>query len=159
MQEHDIEMLELSIELARNAKAAGNHPFGAVLTDLSGTVLHRAENTVMTAKDATGHAETNLIRMASAELSATELRETVLFSSTEPCAMCSGAIYIAGIRRLVFAVGKSELLEFVEARRSTTDFLRIASREILQTGPEIVDVAGPLDPNTPLYAAALAVHE
>lgn len=158
MNERDLEILELSVELARRAKRAGNHPFGAVLADMSGAVLYSAENTVMTASDATGHAETNLIRTASAELSADRFRGTVLYSSTEPCAMCSGAIYIAGIRRVVFAVGKRDLLEFVAARRSADDFLRITSREVLETGPQKVTVVGPLDPAMPAHAAALAVH-
>jgi tRNA(Arg) A34 adenosine deaminase TadA len=55
-----------AIELARRSRANGNHPFGALLVDAGGNVVPEAENTVLTARDCTGHAETNLMRMASA---------------------------------------------------------------------------------------------
>ena len=52
-----------SIELARQARAAGNHPFGALLV-LDGKVVLTAGNTVATDRDPTAHAETNLIAAA-----------------------------------------------------------------------------------------------
>src|SRR6266446_9780779 len=57
--------LRRAIELARQAREHGNHPFGALLVDHRGNVVLEAENTVRTDKDITAHAETNLMRMAS----------------------------------------------------------------------------------------------
>jgi tRNA(Arg) A34 adenosine deaminase TadA len=54
-----------AIELAGRSRAKGNHPFGALLVDADGKVVLEGENTVLTAQDCTGHAETNLMRMAS----------------------------------------------------------------------------------------------
>jgi len=47
-----------AIELARRPRANGNHPFGALLVDADGKVVLEGENTVLTAQDCTGHAET-----------------------------------------------------------------------------------------------------
>jgi tRNA(Arg) A34 adenosine deaminase TadA len=100
--------LELAIEQARLARAAGNHPFGAVLADAESTVVLSAQNTVVTESDVTGHAESNLVRLASRSLGR-DLRGHALYTSTEPCAMCAGAIYWAGISKVVFALAESEL--------------------------------------------------
>src|SRR5712691_9120428 len=85
--------LRRAIELAREAREHGNHPFGALLVDDRGNVVLEAENTVRTDKDVTAHAETNLMRMASARFEPGFLEWCTLYTSTEPCAMCAGAIY------------------------------------------------------------------
>ena len=54
-----------AIALAWPARQHGNHPFAALLVDANGHVVLEAENTVVTGRDCTGHAETNLMRMAS----------------------------------------------------------------------------------------------
>jgi tRNA(Arg) A34 adenosine deaminase TadA len=63
----DLRHLATAIKVARRARANGNHPFGAVLVIGDEPVL-RAENTVITGRDRTAHAETNLVRLAEAEL-------------------------------------------------------------------------------------------
>ena len=101
--------LLVAIELAWQARNHGNHPFGALLVDADGNVVLRADNTVVTAPDCTGHAETNLMRMASGRFSPEFLYGCVLYTSTEPCAMCAGAIYWGNVRRVVFALSEEEL--------------------------------------------------
>ena len=78
-----------AIELARVSREQGNHPFGSLLVDASGDVVFEAENTVVTRRDATGHAELNLVRAASMQFDVEMLRTSTLYTSTEPCAMCS----------------------------------------------------------------------
>ena len=90
MSEHE-QFIRHSLKLARAARAAGNHPFGALLVR-EGQILLTAENTVNTEQDITGHAELNLVRSASRQLGLDGLRGTTLYTSTEPCAMCTGAI-------------------------------------------------------------------
>src|SRR5262245_8442615 len=99
----DLGFVKETVELARQARMAGNHPFGSLLV-LDGKVRRRAGNTVATDRDPTAHAETNLIAAAVRELTADELRRSVLYTSCEPCAMCTGTIYWAGIRTVVFAL-------------------------------------------------------
>jgi tRNA(Arg) A34 adenosine deaminase TadA len=98
-----------AIEVARRARENGNHPFGAVLVDDTGTIVLEAENTVVTTRDSTGHAETNLVRAASQRFDPELLRRCTLYTSTEPCQMCAGAIHYAGIPRVVFALSQEGL--------------------------------------------------
>src|SRR5215468_6381123 len=87
--------LRQAIALAESAVAHGNHPFGAVLVH-DGQIVLSAENTIFTGKDVTNHAEMNLVRLAVNQYGPDFLRECVLYSSTEPCSMCTGALYWAG---------------------------------------------------------------
>src|ERR1041384_2421762 len=89
----DVQHLKTAIEIAQLARDHGNHPFGAILVDENNQVLLRAENTVVTESDCTGHAETNLMRLASQSFSPETLSICTLYPSTEPCAMCAGAIH------------------------------------------------------------------
>ena len=142
-----------AIEVARRAREHGNHPFGALLADAAGTVLVEAENTVITAADVTGHAETNLIRRGCAELDAATLAAATLYTSTEPCAMCAGAIYWAGVSRVVFGLREGELraLTGSDPRNPT---LALPCREVFARGQRPIEVIGPL-----LEDEARAVHE
>lgn len=103
MNPNDEKFLRQAIAVAQRARDNGNHPFGAVLVDEKGVVLLEGENTVNTARDATGHAELNLVRAASQGFDTAMLAKCTLYSSTEPCPMCSGGIYWAGIGRVVYA--------------------------------------------------------
>ncbi|MBX3099830.1 MAG: nucleoside deaminase [Salinibacterium sp.] len=138
----DQEHLGEAVELARLARAHGNHPFGALLVAADGTVV-RAENTVLTSGDPTGHAETNLVRQSAMELSAEQLATSVLYTSTEPCAMCCGAIFWAGIGTVVYALSGEALIALLppDSREFTLD---LPSREVFARGGHAVEVRGPL---------------
>lgn len=82
-------------------------PFGACIVK-SETVLSVARNTVFKG-DATCHAEINAIREASARLGTRDLSGTVIFSTTEPCPMCFGAIHWARIGMLFFGTGIADV--------------------------------------------------
>jgi len=97
--EHDAHFLRRSFEVARRARTRGNHPFGAILVDASRKVLIEAENGYMPARDRTAHAERLLATQACTTIDADILRNATRYSSAEPCAMCAGAIYWAGIGR------------------------------------------------------------
>jgi tRNA(Arg) A34 adenosine deaminase TadA len=131
------EFLRQSIELSRQARWSGNHPFGSLLV-IDGIVVLTAQNTVITDRDPTAHAETNLVSKAIRQLSSEEIRRSSLYTSCEPCAMCVGKIYWAGIRSVVFALGSGEL-----ASLAGGDFL-IPCNELFGRTSEKVYVAGPL---------------
>ena len=97
-----------AIKLAAAAKEKGNHPFGAILV-VDDAIVLSAENTVVTDKDPTCHAEMNLIRYAWKELSPDQIHAATLYTSTEPCPMCCGAIFWSGIRTIVFSTSASTL--------------------------------------------------
>lgn len=147
----DIEHLRRAVELAREARARGDHPFGAVLVTPTGTIIE-AQNSVNTAKDPTGHAETNLVRL-SAFLGAEILASSTLYTSTEPCAMCAGAMYWAGIGRMVFALSGRALAQLVtDASGELT--LELPSREVFARGGRTIEVIGPVD-----VPGAIEVHD
>ncbi|MFI5794554.1 nucleoside deaminase [Streptomyces sp. NPDC051677] len=141
-----------AIALAARARGNGNHPFGALLTDSTGNVLLTAENTVLTERDLTGHAETNLVRLASRTLEPSQLVDATLYTSTEPCAMCSGAVYWSGVRRVVYALAAAELNVLAGADPSEP-LLDLPCRRVFEAGGSTVEVSGPY-----LYEDAAAVH-
>lgn len=139
--------LRRTIELAKQAREHGNHPFGALLT-VDGHELLTAENSVNSERNPTAHAETNLIQKAIRELTPHGLARATLYTSCEPCAMCAGAIYWAGIRRVVYALSSEEL-----AKLAGGDFT-VPCRELFGRARDPVEVEGPL-----LYEESLKVHE
>ncbi|MDF1559774.1 MAG: nucleoside deaminase [Bacteroidales bacterium] len=98
----DREYLELAIDTAYRNISEGGGPFGAVIA-CNGRIVARAANMVVPSHDPTAHAEIEAIRQASALLGTHDLSECVLYASCEPCPMCLGAIYWAGISRVVYA--------------------------------------------------------
>ena len=149
----DVQHLRRAIELAARARSNGNHPFGSLLVDADGTVLLEAENTVLTTRDCTGHAELNLVRAASSEVDPAVLATCTLYTSTEPCAMCAGAIFWAGIGRVVFALS-SETLATIVRDESGDWTLALSCREIFARAGRAVTVDGPL-----LEAEGRVVHD
>src|ERR1700716_4264483 len=102
--ELDEHFLRRAFEVARRALTHGNHPFGAILVDQNHNLLIEVENGYMPAHDGTAHAERLLATQACTTLSPETLKDATLYSSAEPCAMCAGAIYWAGIGRLVYGL-------------------------------------------------------
>jgi tRNA(Arg) A34 adenosine deaminase TadA len=139
----EIELLRRAIALAATARTKGNHPFGALLADADGRVIAEAENTVVTDRDVTGHAETNLVRIASHRFSPEVLSGATLYTSTEPCAMCSGAIFWAGISRVVYGLSESALDDMITAD-ADGPALALPAHEVLNAGNRHVEVIGPL---------------
>lgn len=133
--------LRTAIAISRAAREHGNHPFGAVLVDGDGRQAAEAENTVETGRDVTAHAETNLVRIACAQWTPAELRSHTLYTSCEPCAMCSGAIFWSGIGRVVYGLSVEGLLAFF-ANRPDAPLHRLGSRRLL-TEKDGVEVLGP----------------
>lgn len=147
----DLRHLAAAIEVARRARANGNHPFGAVLA-VDGDIVLEAENTVVTGRDRTGHAEINLMRLAESRLRRDEIDGATLYTSTEPCAMCAGAIYWCGVGRVVYGLAETELIEMT-GHNPANPTLALPCREVFARGQRPVVVLGPL-----LTDAARAVH-
>lgn len=102
------EYLLLAFDEAEKAKSAGTFPIGAVLVDSDGNVIGRGHNKVFSDGDITAHAEMEVIRQASDKLLDLEAKrfvknEYTLYSTCEPCPMCTGTILLANIRHIVWA--------------------------------------------------------
>lgn len=102
--ESDAAFMQLAMEQARAAEAAGEVPVGAIVVAPDNTtVLGRGSNQVITHHDPTAHCEIVALREAARALGNYRLTGCTLFCTLEPCAMCAGAILHARIGRLVYA--------------------------------------------------------
>lgn len=145
--------LRRSFDVARRSLTHGNHPFGAILVDQNRNVLQEAENGYMPAHDGTAHAERLLATLACTTLPAEVLRTATLYSSAEPCAMCAGAMYWAGIGRLVYGLSEHRLRKFT-GNHPENPTLDLPCRAVFASGQRPTEVVGPL-----LEDEAAALHE
>jgi tRNA(Arg) A34 adenosine deaminase TadA len=150
---HDDHFLRRSFEVARRAMSHGNHPFGAILVDRIGNVLIETENGYMPDHDGTAHAERLLATQACTTLSPATLGTATLYSSAEPCAMCAGAIYWAGIGRLVYALSERRLRD-ITGNHPENPTLNLPCRDVFASGQRSTEVVGPL-----LEDEAAALHD
>ena len=139
----DETFLRRSFEVARKSLTHGNHPFGAILVDEQGKVLIEVENGYMPARDGTAHAERLLATKACTTLPADVLAKATLYSSAEPCAMCAGAIYWAGIGRVVYGLSEHRL-RTVTGNHPENPTLDLPCREVFVRGQRPTEVVGPL---------------
>ena len=141
MRPADLIYLRAAIAVSRSARANGNEPYGAVLVDAHGAVLGSAENTQVTGRDCTGHAEMTLLRDISPRVDRATLARATLYASGEPCPMCTGAIYWSGVGRVVYALG----LDSMRALGGPgADELMLSCHEVLAHGTRNIEVLGPL---------------
>lgn len=97
-----------AIRLSKLAMEHGNEPFGAVLVK-DGQIVFTNENQIYTRHDPTFHGEAGLIREFCAQTGITDLHEYTMYSSCEPCFMCSGAMVWVKLGRLVYGASNTEL--------------------------------------------------
>lgn len=141
MSHDDIGHLRETITISAESKAQGNHPFGALLTGPDGKVLIRCGNT-FSVDGGPGHAEANVAREAARRYRPDFLAGCTLYSATEPCAMCSGATYWAGIGRLVFGLSEKRLAELTGDNPENLT-LDLDCRTIFAAGRRTIEVVGP----------------
>ncbi len=125
MSEADLRHLRRAIELAADARGAGDMPFGSLLVDMTGEVLREERNTVVTERDIAGHPEMKLARWAGRELDRDSAAQTTMYTSCEPCPMCRGAIARAGLGRVVFALSNDQLDELRPAGVAAPDAAQV----------------------------------
>ena len=145
--------LRRAIEVASRARDAGNHPFGAVLADRDGMILMEAGNAHGQTGDRTGHAERLLMTRASLAYSAEFLAACTMYVSAEPCAMCAGAAYWAGVGRVVYGMSELELGRLIGPHPENLT-MNLPCRVVLAAGQRRIEVVGPL-----LEAESRAVHD
>lgn len=149
----DEDYLRLTLDIARAARAAGNHPFGALLVGPDGAMLMQAGNEHGDAGDRTGHAERLLMTRASLAYAADFMAGCTLYSSAEPCAMCAGAAYWAGVGRVVYGLSEHDLALLIGPHPQNLT-MNLPCRIVLAAGQRTIDVVGPL-----LERESRAVHE
>ena len=137
----DLRLLRAAIALSARARERGNEPYGALLGDADGNVCLEAENTQVTDRDCTGHAELNLIREASRRFESGALARCTVYASGEPCPMCAGAIYWSGVGRIVYALSVHSMAELAGEAANEIHF---GCADLLAHGTRAVEVVGPI---------------
>lgn len=141
--------LRRSFDVARRSRGNGDHPFGSILVGPDGAILKEQGNGFTSeGGDMTAHAERLLATWASKTWTtkaggAAFLAGCTLYTSAEPCAMCSGAIYWAGIGRVVYGQSEKDLKAMTGAHDENPT-LDLPCRIVFEAGQRDVEVIGPL---------------
>jgi tRNA(Arg) A34 adenosine deaminase TadA len=107
----DEDLLRRAVQLAARARENGEAPFGALLADPDGAVLAEEINTVASSGDISAHPELKLAVWAARTLTPAAAATTTLYTSCQPCEMCTAAIRRAELARVVFALPAEQLSE------------------------------------------------
>ncbi len=141
----DVEMLRTVFRLAEEARVDGRLPFAAMVVDANGTITSKVfNNTRPPHGDPIQHAELLASAMAFHILTQEEMAACTLYSNTEPCPMCAGAIYWSGIGRVVYGLPRNRLVEFVE-KKPGNHTINLPCRQVFGVDQRHqVEVVGPL---------------
>jgi tRNA(Arg) A34 adenosine deaminase TadA len=139
--EADLPHLRRCLELATEAVAAGDFPFGSVLVAADGIVLAEDRNREMTAGDPTRHPEFALARWAATNMTPRERAAATVYTSGEHCPMCAAAHGWVGLGRIVYVTSSEQTASWLaELGVSPAPVLPLAITEVV---PDLV-VAGPV---------------
>ena len=137
----DATYLRRAIASAQQSRNAGRHPFSSLIV-LDGEIIAESQSMKSRDSDATNHSEMRVLREASAARSASILSRAVLYASTEPCAMCAGAAYWAGIGKVVFGFSEASL-RALTGSHPWNPTLALPCRELFSRGSRKIEVIGP----------------
>lgn len=107
----DEELLRRAIAIAAQAVVLGDAPYGSLLADPDGVILVEAHNTVQRDNDISAHPELKLARWAARELDPDTAGRTTMYTSCQPCGMCTGGIVRSGLGRVVYALATEQFIE------------------------------------------------
>jgi tRNA(Arg) A34 adenosine deaminase TadA len=128
-------MMAMALEEAKVSKRDGNKGYGAMVA-IGNEVIGRAHDTAITEKDPSLHAEVNAIRQAVHTIGDADLSGAVLFSTCEPCPMCSSLAVWSNLTTIVYGVSIQETVEMGRSR------IQVSSQEIVERSPVMVEVIG-----------------
>ncbi len=142
--EQDLDNLRRAFDVALRSREAGDHPFGCTLVDREGEILREQGNGFRAEGfDRTAHAERLLATWAAKAHDVSFLSGCTLYTSAEPCAMCAGAIYWAGIGRVVYGQSEKDLKAQTGAHEENPT-LDLPCRLVFDAGQRPTEVVGPL---------------
>lgn len=101
--------MDIALREARAGLAGGEQPFGAVIAGAGGDILAQARSMKVSTGDPTAHSELLAIRAATASLGRRTLEDCTFYGTCEPCPMCLGAMFNAGLPRLVLGARLRDL--------------------------------------------------
>lgn len=137
----DLAHLRRCIELAEEALAAGDEPFGSVLVDAENKMLAEDRNRIALTGDPTQHPEFALARWAATNMSAEARAGATVYTSGEHCPMCAAAHGWVGIGRIVYASSSEQLTAWRRELGAVEP--PVAPLPVPQVAPNVI-VAGPV---------------
>lgn len=140
----DLAFLRRAIDLSVESREQGRHPFAAIVVDAQGEVVAaRGNNSMPPEGDPTQHAELTAAAEAARLRPLGELVDATLYTSAEPCAMCTGAVYWTGIGRIVYALSETRLATLTgdDPQNPTMD---LPCRDVASRGRRRVEIVGPV---------------
>ena len=155
ISEKDLKHPWRTVELSKEARGEGNHPFASVLVDENDTVLLEEKNS-FTEGGSAYHAETLVTLKAAKLYKPDKLAKCTLYTNFEPCVMCTGAIYWANIGRIVFGLSEAQLLQLTGNNEENPTF-SLSCRDVVKAGQKDIKIAGPTDDEA-LKEAILETH-
>jgi guanine deaminase len=105
------EFMRMAIRMSIENVEQGGGPFAALIVR-NGELVSTGTNSVAENNDPTAHAEINAIRSATQKLHRFKLGDCVLFTTCEPCPMCLGAVYWAGIPTVYYGNSRGDASEY-----------------------------------------------
>jgi tRNA(Arg) A34 adenosine deaminase TadA len=143
-RDYDERLLRASFAVAQRSRDGGDHPFGSVLADKHGNILREQGNGFTSeGHDRTAHAEKLLATRAAKAYGTAFLQTCTLYTSAEPCAMCAGALYWAGIGRVVFGQTERDLKAQTGAHEENPT-LDLPCHIVFEAGQRPTELVGPL---------------
>ncbi|PZP99545.1 MAG: tRNA-specific adenosine deaminase [Variovorax paradoxus] len=146
-----VRQLRRADQVARRAMAMGRHPFGALLVAPDGETVLAEQGNI----DTVNHAESTLARHAAANYPGAYLAQCTLVTTFEPCAMCAGTVYWAGIGSVVYGAEETDLLALT-GDHPENPTLALPCREVFARGQRPVVVTGPVPE---VAAEMVATHQ
>ncbi len=134
-KQRDEKFIKRAIELSEIAKSKGEDPFGAVLVK-DEEIIFETHDGCIEYCDPTMHAERRLISEHCSNNNVISLEGYTLYSSTEPCSMCSGAIHWAKISRVVYAIPQERL------NSKSGGCKKLTCAEIINQGNKKIEIMG-----------------
>lgn len=137
--------METAISEAKRAKKAGDYGIGAVVVNRNNEIIAAVENAVKRSEDPTQHAEMLAIRMAAQSLGSRHLEKCILYSTHEPCPMCTGAAIFARMQGIVYGATLEDMAHY-SMHHKNADFswrtISIYARDIIEKGDPKLEIVG-----------------
>ncbi|MEB3753522.1 nucleoside deaminase [Acinetobacter sp. MD2(2019)] len=143
--------LQQANELARKTMSDGHHPFAALLVAPDHETILLSQGNI----DTVNHAESTLARIAASQYSEEYLWQCTLYTTVEPCCMCSGTIYWANIGRVVYGMDEADLLACT-GDHTENPTMSLPAAEVFARGQKQIDLIGPVEQAIP---EILEVHQ
>jgi tRNA(Arg) A34 adenosine deaminase TadA len=137
--EQMVRHLRRANEIAQRAKRFGHHPFGCILVAPDNETVLLEQGNV----DTVNHAEATLVRVAWTNFTPEYLWDCALYTTFEPCVMCTGTMYWANIGRVVYGAAEKQLLELT-GNSSQNPTLDVPCRYVFEHSQKNVRVWGPM---------------